>query len=497
MAHSRTTDLLLLGLTALAPPMGAVDSATAFGTLEGFRFVDEPLEFAGAPTPVGAGARGLALAGAFTAIADDATANTWNPAGLAQLERSEVALSLSWSGQRVDTLDGSGASGGELALDHFSFAYPFHAFGTQQTISVSWQRKWDLDRSWRDTIGWADGSSQVVRADLLHTESTQTGDLSAWSLSWGAEPFLGVAIGGSVNFWHNGLTSASSFEVEQRQTAIGPFWLDIAPITIETPAGVTVIDPSAILAGQNASYALIRQRFEVERGISLDLGVMWRVTPSIQVAFVYKPAYDLRLNGAYEMQRAIVRVDALANGPGINIQEPVWQLRERDLTLRFPPSASFGAAWRIDDLKTLALDIHWTRWRLFRVQEREREVSAINELIDANSVPDGWSVRLGYEHILIHPRLVSAWRFGLLYERLPGLSRVPFLNEETEILIQAKTDEWFGVAAGFGIARRDHLIDFGAQLRHGSRLGAGRVAPATETVDLWQLSARVNYTYHF
>jgi hypothetical protein len=34
------------------------------------------------PVPVGSGARAMAMGGAFIATADDATAASWNPAGL-------------------------------------------------------------------------------------------------------------------------------------------------------------------------------------------------------------------------------------------------------------------------------------------------------------------------------------------------------------------------------------------------------------------------------
>ncbi len=51
--------------------------------------VSEPSLFAGI---TGSGARALGMAGAFTAIADDATAASWNPAGLCVLERPEASL---------------------------------------------------------------------------------------------------------------------------------------------------------------------------------------------------------------------------------------------------------------------------------------------------------------------------------------------------------------------------------------------------------------------
>jgi hypothetical protein len=44
---------------------------------------------------IGVGARGLAMGGAYTALADDAHAVYWNPAGLARLEKREVAASHS------------------------------------------------------------------------------------------------------------------------------------------------------------------------------------------------------------------------------------------------------------------------------------------------------------------------------------------------------------------------------------------------------------------
>ena len=62
---------LLAGLTVLALATGA------------FGYADWNL--------AGKGARALGMGGAFTALADDATAISWNPAGLAQLDRMELS----------------------------------------------------------------------------------------------------------------------------------------------------------------------------------------------------------------------------------------------------------------------------------------------------------------------------------------------------------------------------------------------------------------------
>ena len=52
----------------------------------------EQVGLASAPLPVGSGARAQGMGGAFIAVADDATAASWNPAGLVQVERPEVSL---------------------------------------------------------------------------------------------------------------------------------------------------------------------------------------------------------------------------------------------------------------------------------------------------------------------------------------------------------------------------------------------------------------------
>src|SRR2546427_11867755 len=50
------------------------------------------LNFATSPAPVGSGARAQGKAQAFIAVADDATAASYNPAGLVQLQQPEVSV---------------------------------------------------------------------------------------------------------------------------------------------------------------------------------------------------------------------------------------------------------------------------------------------------------------------------------------------------------------------------------------------------------------------
>jgi len=58
--------------------------------------------FASTPNLVGLGARAVGMGGAFIAVADDATAASWNPAGLTQLKKQEISFALSYFRRRDD-----------------------------------------------------------------------------------------------------------------------------------------------------------------------------------------------------------------------------------------------------------------------------------------------------------------------------------------------------------------------------------------------------------
>ena len=57
---------------------------------------------ASSPNPVGSGARAIGMGGAFIGVADDATAASWNPAGLIQLERPELSVVGAYTSRREE-----------------------------------------------------------------------------------------------------------------------------------------------------------------------------------------------------------------------------------------------------------------------------------------------------------------------------------------------------------------------------------------------------------
>ena len=157
---------LLTGVAAaqsfrITTPVGPVDIAVSHvgpaGNLvsaalpepEAFR----PPSVFSAPLPSGSGARALALGGAFTAVADDATAASWNPAGLMHLETPEISVvGRSTAKEAVHTSrDPDFRVGrntyGDENVNYFSVAYPLRleALGRNAVVSLNHQEAYDFE----------------------------------------------------------------------------------------------------------------------------------------------------------------------------------------------------------------------------------------------------------------------------------------------------------------------------------------------------------------
>ncbi len=103
-----------------------------------------------APEPVGSGARALGQS-AFIAVADDATAASWNPAGLINLERPEASFVGAW---KTNTIDLTSATPEDTSYDEdswslgeinfMSYAQPLQVGNTDVVISVNYHQVYDL-----------------------------------------------------------------------------------------------------------------------------------------------------------------------------------------------------------------------------------------------------------------------------------------------------------------------------------------------------------------
>ena len=102
--------------------------------------------------PVGSGARAAGMGGAFIGVSDDATAASWNPAGLIQLERPEISGVYSYfrrnqsysspSHPEIESENSMDSNG----MNYASFAYPFRLFNRNMIISINYQRIYEMNK---------------------------------------------------------------------------------------------------------------------------------------------------------------------------------------------------------------------------------------------------------------------------------------------------------------------------------------------------------------
>jgi long-subunit fatty acid transport protein len=429
--------------------------------------------FDGSPIPIGAGARALGMGGAFTAVADDATANTWNPAGMAQLERPEFSLNGGWYYRSTSADGGDSSTQSDLALDHVSVVWPFFVLGTQQTVGIAWQRQFDFTRQ-ADSTQALQSQGQVNTQGVSNNSVDNEGAWSTWSLSYAADVTPTLSLGGTLLIWNDNLTGYSHNDRSASSTGT---------LTTFTPgAPPTLISDETFTATQD-------QRITIDRGVSLVLGAMWQVAPAWTLAATLKPRYDLDLS-IHKQDERIFR-DA---GTGAITSQQSSDTR-RSATYTYPTSATLATAWRANDSQTVTLDVTWTHWRDLKIETDGATTSPISPFVSPSEFDDGYALRIGYEHVLLLPRVVLVPRCGLLYEGLPGVTAAPD-NAHPE-LVNATVDRYWGATAGVSVFQRTILYDAAVQLRYGKGVGSGVDAPFDASADVLGVTVRAGFTYHF
>lgn len=96
-----------------------------------------------APLPTGSGARSLGMSGTFVGIADDATAASWNPAGLISLERPEISAVYRFTANEnshrstnPDFAVGNDSYSSD-GLNYLSAVFPLYFDGLQRNMTLS------------------------------------------------------------------------------------------------------------------------------------------------------------------------------------------------------------------------------------------------------------------------------------------------------------------------------------------------------------------------
>jgi long-subunit fatty acid transport protein len=357
---------------------------------------------------------------AFIAVADDATAASWNPAGLINLERPEASFVGAW---RTITKDYSVTdnrvlvdqdSWGEGQINFMSYVQPIEIWNTDMVISVNYHQVYDFGVKYNGITPLA----PMVDFDPMEVElkGKSEGAVSAYSLAGGLSmPFYPkLTIGASFNWYAQSLLNDYAWQVKSTWSQ----WFVPRP---PTPLGV--IEST--------------ETFDDFRGHNFTFGLLWDVHERqenlLTLGLVYHTPFTAKVD------RELIANGGLISTGGMDID--------------FPASLGAGANYRISDTLSVAFDIEWKEWSEFKQKEEGSTPTSPTD-------KDTQAYRLGFEKLTFlegASESVLAFRGGLFYEPRP-VSNFP---DPLKV---------YGLSTGLGLTVKDRFsLDFAYQYRWGDQ----------------------------
>jgi long-subunit fatty acid transport protein len=414
--------LILLILIFLSPAQSIADSLI------------QRVEIPSSVNPVGSGARALGMGGAFIAVADDATAASWNPGGLIQLERPEISVVGAGFYRNEDNNFGMNpeASGNqsvsESNLNYFSVAWPFTLFKLNMIASLNYQHLYDFSKSWDFKFNSIADDISIFR----NVNFEQWGSLSAVGLAYAIQATPRMSLGLTLNFWGDYVTQ-NGWKKE----------------TDECGNGRVDFGSGNILDFTYTYYKKDTYSFD---GFNANFGLLWNATPRLTIGAVLKTPFTADLAFDTEIRTSM----SFPDFPGMDDVNFIHQSDDQELDM--PMSYGIGAAWRFSDNLTASFDVYRTQWDDFILEDSQGNKTnpITGKNADESRLDPTHQVRLGAEYLFIGNKYVIPLRGGIFYDPAPTEDGV---------------DDFFGLSIGSGIAYKRFIFDVAYQYRFGRDVG--------------------------
>ncbi|MBI5196385.1 MAG: outer membrane protein transport protein [Nitrospirae bacterium] len=384
----------------------------------------DQIEMSSTLNPVGSGARAIGMGGAFIGVADDATAASWNPAGLVQLEKPEVSIvySLFYRKQAYDSNthpevnnENNMDAGG---INYASAAYPFVMFNRNMVVSLNYQRLYEMNKEVDFKYTWD------VLGDKLYDsiKFKQEGYLYAVSPAMAVQVTPEFYLGAAVNFWDD-FFGDNGWENTYESNATG------------------------VIGGFTDNEKILWKNQILFQGINANFGFLWSVYGPFTIGGVYKTPFDATLTKT-------TYFSFNQDFPSIPLHNGYSYETSSDIIMRMPESYGIGLSYRHSDAWTTAFDIYQTRWSRFLLKDSAgKETNPIDGAsINEGRLKDTTQLRLGAEYLFIKEKHVIPLRAGLFYDPEPA---------------KGDLDDYYGFSLGAGLAVKKIAIDAAYQYRTG------------------------------
>ena len=427
-------------------------------------YADYPdMDMTATPNPVGSGARAMGMGGAFIGVADDATAASWNPAGLLQLTKPELSMAGSYfSGE--NSYDTSRVEGDiedhSPYITHLNYAsavIPFQLFNRNILFSLNYQHLYefslDISKTWRET---EEGSS----IDKRHRdEKRQRGSLCTLSPALAFEPSRFLFLGMTCNFWDNRILD-NGWENINIQYAEGMEQRDERVVT------KSAIYEKYDFSGFNMNFGFLAKS---------DLFTLWGKKRQVQIGGVFKTPFKADIR--HEKQEKWY--EEFPDDPASNRYYD--RISHHNFTLKMPLSYGLGVCFKFSDSVAMSLDAYRTQWDQYVfIDSSGKEWSPINKKAkDEANIKATTQIRWGGEYKLMKSKYDVPIRIGAFYDPEPASDR---------------PDTVYGVSCGTGFTYRGASGKdlFSCDLMYQFRLGEKRNA---ESMDGEAIVSRVRQHY--
>lgn len=373
---------------------------------------------------LGAGARAFGMGGAFLARPDDATAASWNPAGLSYLRHPELSVVGAYQTFRRRTYKLAGMLSEDDDLsgkspDFAAAAYPVELGPVSGAVQISFQR----------VISFT--SDRTIQREVP-VEIHSQGGFDVLALGTGLQVVRNLRLGATVNHWFNGYHQTLDRFVRRR-------------------------------SHQELDFDL--------SGWNVNLGAIWSPVESLNVGAVVKTAFT----GSVHLSRTRTDFFSQQGAPDVVTSNAFASDAVR---LDFPGAIGVGVSWRPASPLTLSADYTRTFWSGARIRSfftlpegRDNDPTTPE---DPPRAPDDFfaslpyptltdpgqrdteQARLGIEYVFIRRRLKIPLRAGAFSDRQYNLDG---RGTWTAFPDAGQPPRFHGFTAGTGVVVGPLLLD--------------------------------------
>lgn len=386
----------------------------------------QDFQVSSSPNPVGSGARAIGMGGAFIAVADDATAASWNPGGLTQLQKPEFSIVGAYVYRKEDNFiashpeAGNSSSVGEENLNYMSFTYPF-IIGKYNTVAaLTYQHLYDYMRDWTFSYSIED------YLPVYNYEIEGDGNLYALGLSYCMDISKTFSLGITLNYWGDFI-----FKNE---------WERLYTQKLNDTVIMKEKDEFAF-EGWNANIGFLWEIWRNDKENKLNFGFV------IKTPFTADIDHNYLIDGELDSDLEYTK-------------------------MRMPLSYGMGISYSFSDTFILSADIFRTHWEDYEMEDKNgNKYSPIsNNPIHESDIDPTVSIRAGLEYLILwKDKFIIPIRGGLFYDPAPE---------------EKSPDDYYGFSLGTGFGTNSYAFDIAYQFRYGSDVSHSKMSPDKFSQDI-------------